>query len=556
MILIFFIFFFIISLSIIGYGYLLLKLTNINTNKISIGYLGLSGIFLINIYSYFLSIFTNHSLLSNLLLTFLGLVFFLGRNKKIFFRDNKVYILLIIIFFLGILIGKPHDDFEYYHFPYTHYLNQFGSINGIGHLNHGFRTPSSIFYLNSVFNLPFIGYYSFSFGSAYYMIFANIILIDYLKIKNIQKNLFLIYFILFVLLFINIFFYRLGEHGTDRSAQVLIFILVLELLIFLNLKINLKNQISILAILISLIISLKAFYIIYFVFIVLIIDYLVRNKKKKIKELFNLLFKNYIIFFAIINIVLIFFTYFKNTGCLIYPLSITCFENIEWAISKKEVLEMNFWYELWSKGGAAPNFRVDNPEIYVTNFNWFKNWIDIYFFNKVSDFILGLFVLSLIIFFSFKGSRKIKTSTFKYKFLMIIIFLLLIEWFYNHPSLRYGGYCLVALVFAIFTSFYLSTFKQNYINIQKRIFIFIIIALVVFIGRNIFRLYKEYYIYNYNPVKDYRYNLSKSHFRINEEIIFLKNNFKNCDAKKAECIKDYRFVMKKYEDKYFIIKND
>ena len=556
MILIFFISFFIISLSIIGYGHLLLKLTNINTNKISIGYLGLSGIFLINIYSYFLSIFTNHTLLSNLLLILLGFVFFLGKNKKDFFQDNIIYILLIIIFFLGILIGKPHDDFEYYHFPYTHYLNQFDLIYGIGHLNHGFRTPSSIFYLNSVFNLPLIGNYSFSFGSAYYMIFANIILIDYLKIKNIQKNLFLIYFILFILLFINIFFYRIGEHGTDRSAQVLIFLLVLELLIFLNIKTNLKNQISILAILISLIISLKAFYIIYFVFTVLIIDYLVRNKKKKIKDLFNLIFNNFIIFFAIINITLIFFTYFKNTGCLIYPLSITCFENIEWAISKKEVQGMNFWYELWSKGGAAPNFRVDNPEIYVTNLNWLKNWIDIYFFNKVSDFILGLFVLSLIIFFSFKGSKKIKISTFKYRSLAIIIFLLLIEWFYNHPSLRYGGYCLVALVFAIFTSSYLSTFKQSFLNIQKKIFIFIIIALVVFVGRNISRLYKEYYIYSYNPVKDFRYNLSKSHFRISDEIIFLKNNLKNCNAKKVECKKDYRFVMRKYKDKYFIIKND
>ena len=200
----------------------------------------MSGIFLINIYSYFLSIFTNHTLLSNLLLILLGFVFFLAKNKKRLFSDNIIYILLIIIFFLGILIGKPHDDFEYYHFPYTHYLNQFDSIYGIGHLNHGFRTPSSIFYLNSVFNLPLIGNYSFSFGSAYYMIFANIILIDYLKIKIIQKNLFLIYFILFVLLFINIFFYRIGEHGTDRSAQVLIFLLVLELLIFLNIKTNLK----------------------------------------------------------------------------------------------------------------------------------------------------------------------------------------------------------------------------------------------------------------------------------------------------------------------------
>ena len=105
-------------------------------------------------------------------------------------------------------------------------------------------------------------------------------MIDYLKKKNIQKNLFFIYFISFVFLFINIFFYRIGEHGTDRSAQVLIFLLILELLIFLNIKINFKNQISILAILISLIVSLKAFYLIYFVFIIVIIDYLLREKKR------------------------------------------------------------------------------------------------------------------------------------------------------------------------------------------------------------------------------------------------------------------------------------
>ena len=138
----------------------------------------------------------------------------------------------------------------------------------------------------------------------------------------------------------------------------------------------------------------------------------------------------------------------------------------------------------------------------------------------------------------------------------MIIFLLLIEWFYNHPSLRYGGYCLVALIFAIFTSLYLSTFKQSYLKIQKKILIFIIIALVVFVGRNIARLHKEFHIYSYNPIKNYRYNLSKSHFRINDEIIFLKNNFKNCSTKKAECKKNYRFVIKKYEDKYYIIKND
>ena len=217
---------------------------------------------------------------------------------------------------------------------------------------------------------------------------------------------------------------------------------------------------------------------------------------------------------------------------------------------------MNLWYELWSKGGATPNLRVDNPEIYISKLNWLENWINIYFFNKVSDFILGLTTLSIILIFSLKGSKKIKIPKFKYKFLTTLIFLLFFEWFYNHPSLRYGGYCLIAVIFAIFVSLYLSRFKQSYSYLKKKIFIFIIIALVIFVGRNIFRLNKEYHIYNYNPLKDFKYNLSKSHFRITDEIIFLKENYKNCNDKKAECIKDYRFILKKYKNKYLILKND
>ena len=60
------------------------------------------------------------------------------------------------------------------------------------------------------------------------------------------------------------------------------------------------------------------------------------------------------------------------------------------------VIKMKEWYELWSKGGAGPNFRIDNPEEYIKNFNWISNWIDIYFFNKVSDFILGIILLICI----------------------------------------------------------------------------------------------------------------------------------------------------------------
>ena len=94
------------------------------------------------------------------------------------------------------------------------------------------------------------------------------------------------------------------------------------------------------------------------------------------------------------------FTYFVNTGCFLYPVEITCLDT-SWSIPSSEVIQMNNWYEQWSKGGAGPNFRVDNPAEYIQNFNWIINWIDVYFFNKVSDFLLSLVLLSLIFFYYF-----------------------------------------------------------------------------------------------------------------------------------------------------------
>ena len=75
-------------------------------------------------------------------------------------------------------------------------------------------------------------------------------------------------------------------------------------------------------------------------------------------------------------------TNFNNTGCLLYPVYFLCFENIQWALPVESVIKMNNWYELWSKAGANPNFRVENPEEYIAGFNWVNNWIDKYFLIK------------------------------------------------------------------------------------------------------------------------------------------------------------------------------
>ena len=133
-----------------------------------------------------------------------------------------------------------------------------------------------------------------------------------------------------------------------------------------------------------------------------------------------------------------------------YPIMFTCFEDFSWSASLKDVLRMKTHYENWSKAGATPIFRVDNVEEYISNLNWLSGWIDRYFFNKMSDYLLGLTLLSTIFYFLFYSKKKTYQKKVNLKLLYLILVFLFLEWFYNHPSLRYGGYYIIAILIFIF----------------------------------------------------------------------------------------------------------
>ena len=425
-----------LSFSVIGYGNLFSNL--IFKKKLNYGFLGLLGIFILILYSYLSHFFYPHNALHNLIFMFLGFVSFFFNTKKNFF-EILLTLLIFSILFISIIIFKTHDDFPYYHFGYSHYLTQSSLTIGIGMFNHGFRTPSAIFYLNSLFYLPLIKYYFFHLPAILILGYANIVFICNLK-KNFKKNNINLvsYFILLSILFINIFFYRIAEHGTDRSAQILLLVVVAELLAFILIG-EIKNEkLSKIFLLIALIVSFKAFYVLYVVLLIPII--LILKKKLEIKEFFLLLLKNRGLQFSLLMFVLILLTNFFNTGCLIYPVNQICFSNLDWSIPNSEIIRMKEWYQQWSKAGAGPDFRVDNPEIYIQSFNWVGHWIDEYFFNKVSDFLLGIITLMLIVGLTFHTKKKI-ASRINNNILLLLLFLVMLffEWFYNHPSLRYGG---------------------------------------------------------------------------------------------------------------------
>ena len=537
-------FYFAIITSVVGYGLLIANAANLKNTHYNKGYLGLFGVFFLIFYSYVSHFFIPHNYGNNLVILTLGLLFFIYFFEK---KHKNEYILLYLFFltlFISFVIFKSHDDFSYYHFPYTYYLTQNNLLVGIGNFNHGFRTPSSIFYLNSLFYLPIIKYYFFHLGAVMIMGFSSLILLEYILKKMNKKKIDIIFFLsLMGFIFINIFFYRISEHGTDRSAQILIFLLIIELIILINTDSQFRENSTKFFVLLILVISLKSFYILYLILLFPLFFYFIKDKKIIYVKDF---LKNPFFYLSVLTFIFILLINFFNSGCLIYPVKITCFDYLSWTIPLQEVSQMNNWYEQWSKGGAGPNFRVDNPEIYIQKFNWVGNWIAVYFFNKVSDFLYGIIFLSVILFVIFYSkNNKVEVPYKGIILIYLMLILLFAEWFYNHPALRYGGYPLIALLLFLPIAQYMS--KKNYLNfnINIRAYFLIFLTLSVFIARNFNRLHNEEVKYKYKPIEKINYHVDNSYFRIQNTFNDIIKINKSCLNKLNYCGKHKNFNMRK-----------
>jgi len=121
----FFIYFYLLLISVIGFGFLFQKISFTGVKKFddhNVIYTGFYGLFFLTLISLISSLFVPHNYLHNILVHLFGISFFVYfkvRNK----RDYLKTILLISFFtFSALLISKTHDDFSYYHLPFTRYL--------------------------------------------------------------------------------------------------------------------------------------------------------------------------------------------------------------------------------------------------------------------------------------------------------------------------------------------------------------------------------------------------------------------------------------------------
>ncbi len=536
--------YFLFTFTIIGFGFFFAKNISAYNNYSNIGYFGLYGVFLLTLISYLTNLIVKHDFLHNYIILIFGIFFFIQyllsiKNSKKN-KDLKFLFFFLTLSIISILYFKSHDDFPYYHLSFINNLTLNKVEFGLGNFDLAFNHVSSLFFFHSLFRLPFTGDSFYFIGPAVIMTCTNIILVKNI-LENNKKLSFNFFLKLFIFIFINVFFYRLAEHGTDRSAIILILLSISLIFEILDNKVLNNKIFENLIIFLTLIVSMKSFYAIYgLLFLVIYFKYYTIIQISHFYKRFKIL--NISIVFAF----LILFYNIAYTGCLIYPVSFTCFESFYWSMDISRIEWAASFYELWSKAGATPNYRVENPELYIKGLNWFGVWLDNYFFNKVSDYLAGLFVTILILIIIFKPQIKKFKYIKSYNLTFFILMIYLLEWFFNHPSLRYGGYHLVALIFFIPISILLGSQKYSFSKNLKKIQIILLIGITIFCYRNIDRIINENKVYNYNPVKSPLYKLEEKDYymkRIKKDV-FLKT--KNCKIETDEIhnckiINSYKF---------------
>ncbi len=554
---------FVIAFSTIGFGLVFTKFLKFESLNLNYGMVGILGLFFLSIISSYTHLIMPHGYIHNIFIIILGLFgYFILSDKKLI--DLKILSLIFTILFICIILAKNNEDFAHYHLQSSLHFAQQKLQFGLGNLDHGFKHISTLFFLMSLNYLPFFEYYLFNLTNFLFLFFLIIFLLQEIFSKKFSSSNLVGILLCFLLILFLTKFSRLAEYGSDISGQIIIsFYIFFIAEAILNKDISFKKKtlyFKVCLILLVFAISLKFILAIYSI-LVFLFFYLINEKKRIILMLLDLKFLM-VIFLP--TIFLIFFN-FSSTGCLLYPVNITCFNSVyDWALPSETVNYLNFYYELWAKAGAGAGYQLSDEKKYIQYLNWVPNWFKMYFFTKVSDFLLvTLFIILIFSLFFKRQIFKNKNINFKlnsnHLFFFLSLIIIFLMWFINFPTLRYAGY----IIFYLLIVFPFSVFLNSRINLSKKenlkkFFYIVIICFFVFIGKNTSRIYNEMLLtkndhHNFKNfpfywIKDVNYK----EVIIDGQKIYLTND--SCWNTPSTCVRHTQFKISKRNNYIFYSK--
>ena len=448
-------------------------------------YIYFVGIFTISFIALFLNFFTPLNQNINSIIYSIIILIFAIKTKFIFNKKQIKFLLIssIITFILIVYSNVNRPDAGLYHLPYVSMINESKIIFGASNIHFRFGHISIMQYLAAINNnylfsnngisIPLASVVSFFYLYFFYDIWK---VFKKNSIPDTAK-----FFSLFILIYISFKITRYSSFGNDAVGHLSFFYLISYVL---NEKIKNLNLNKILIISVFIFINKPMLGI---VFILPVAIFFMKNYFK-IKNIFKISFS--------FPILLLYLWIIKNivvSGCLVFPIKTTCFENLSW-VNINQVSYISTEGSAWAKGWPDKINNNISIEEFNKNFNWIQAWSKRHLKYILKIIIPFTLFLLCIIFYLRIG---LKQNVFKVnkdldlRLLLSITLSLIgvISFFFMFPIYRYGYSYIIVLI-----SLLLLTTIRNKIHIRKNNKIFkvvFIFCFIVVLGKQMQKIYNN-----------------------------------------------------------------
>lgn len=486
---------------------------------------------------------------------FLIIIYYLFRSKLVI-KNNEIIFLFLITILTFLIIIKSNvnrPDAGLYHLPYISILNENKLIFGLSNLHSRFGHVSIMQYLSALNNniiflnngivIPLATVISFFYIYFFYEIIKVIIKIDKIDIGK--------YFSLIITTYIAYKITRYSSFGNDAIAHLCFFYLIS---IVLNDKLKDVDFNYILLIATFAFLNKPSLGIIYFFPLVIFFVQYRLNFIIIFKKLFSFP-ALFLLFWLIKNI----FT----SGCLIYPMKSTCFENFKWT-NIETIKQASYEGNAWSKGWPDRKDQNISQKNYIKEFNWLKSWSEVHLKYIIKIIIPWAIIVLLIIIATIRNSKKnldVKIKNNDLLFISIIISLIgTLTFFFIFPLYRYGYSYIISLISLICINFIKNYNFNNKISIFK--FFFILSFFIIF-SKQFIKI-----THSNKPLWPNIYTLDQNEFIYKKKRVKMNNNFsyyladkgdKLCMYGNSPCtsykLENKIFYFKKYSYEFLLVQN-
>lgn len=495
------------------------------------------------------------SLFGFILIGYLGLLinFFLPINKLIssiffifslfiflycFLKIKKKSKLLLVLTYLTVTtfiiityanINRP--DAGLYHLPFIKVLNENKLIIGLSNLHYRFGHTSvfqyiSALHVNSFLNEEFLNI-PLAILPGLYFLYLSKNFFDEIK-KNNGINI----IILFLITIFSLYsFNRFSGLGNDGPTNIFFFILVIEFIKIQNIN-NIDHDEFFKITIISLFLLMLKPLMIFSLTLPSILFLINKNKFKLIKNKKNILCLIFIFLWLLKNLFL--------SGCLIFPIKQTCFNNL--THTNIELVDIaSTEAEAWAKGYPDSKIKYGFDQ-YNSNFNWVETWSSNHLkkiIEKISPLVVSMIILTLFLFKKINYYKYFNTKDYynnkKFIYLIFFLFIYLLLWFVKFPVYRFGQSIIASFIIILYAFLFIKKNSSNYKKILSFILIF---GFLSFYTKNIFRIINRLDLNYFNAPWPALYSMNESENEIKKfKKIYDKNkNFLYYYSGGTECM--------------------